>query len=1185
MDLYFKKIELQGFKSFAEPVTIEFQDGITCIVGPNGSGKSNISDAIRWVLGEQSPKMLRGGKMEEVIFAGTASRKSRGMAEVTLTIDNSTHFLPIDYTEVAITRRMYRSGESEYLINKTPCRLRDIRELIMDTGIGVDGYSIIGQGKIADIVSNKTESRREIFEEAAGIVKYRSKKAESERKLESGRVNLERVNDIISEIESRLHGLEQDSEKAKEYLDLRERYKAVEINVILKNIESIELKNEYLRDDIAESALQIQNTNEEKESLDQEVSAVKNRNQELETLSEEKRTRLMACAAERNDLFALQRVREERLRSIEKESLRLRDELEELLAKQEKEKNNRAELELSKAAAAQELLDLNGELRRQSDVHEELQQRLRNAAADIEAGRDEIYRLNSLASAKRGEISSLKGMDEALQRRKQQVKEEQERSRNAEQDLEQSYRDAVSRRELLRAEMAELDAERNRKQRAQAEIFIKQKQCAEQLESIKLESGRSEARRKVIDEMEHAYEGYSRGVRFIMRSGIAGLLGTVADLIQVPVGYETAVETALGAMVQNIVCKDQQSAQDAIAALKREKAGRLTFLPVSGIRSGTLRRDDTLSGETGFRGYGVDCITFDEKYRNVMEYLLGRVIIVDRLDHAIRLSKKRSGSGLRFVTIEGEVINSGGAITGGASKNNTSGFLERKAEAARLEEQIAALEEQWKRVNREMTSVNQEQESIAEDLEKLLKRHRETELKLLSAENEITVLTSKQAETETEKEKYERELARIHQEGESAVTMIRSLQEESEEAQRSAAALEEAAAEKLSAYGALQAETDKIGSAVAELRLQAGAAQGKLSGLEQLFGRIGDYVNELNRQREAKQETLETLKSQEKELTESEAGLQEQLAEKDEEQTKLEAELRLAQDERIRLNRELEELEKRKEETDSLLLGYQNTRHELEMKLAKQEMQEESYKARLWEDFEVSYVQAIAYQKSDFVMAEAVRESRELKSRLKALGDVNIGAIQEFETVKERYDFLTEQREDLNQGIDALVHIIEDMDRSIRRSFKESFEKIADNFQFTFEQLFGGGTAELRLEDESMPLECGIEIVAQPPGKKLQNINLLSGGEKTMTAIALMFAVLRAKPTPFCILDEIEAALDEVNIERVAKYLRDFTDVQFALITHQKATMEYANALYGVTMPERGISKVLSLRLGDNFDL
>jgi chromosome segregation protein len=1023
--MYFKKLELQGFKSFAEPVTIDFNRGITCIVGPNGSGKSNISDAIRWVLGEQSPKTLRGGKMEDVIFAGTASRKSRGMAEATLTIDNSDHVLDIDYNEVAITRRVFRSGESEYRINKVPCRLKDIRELIMDTGIGVDGYSIIGQGRIADIVSNKPETRRELFEEAAGIVKYRTKKEESERKLDSAKNNMESVNAVINEIEGRIDTLREDSVKAKEYLELKERYKAIEINVVLKNIESIELKNEFIKDEITEAGFDIDTFAEEKKAVDASVAEARSRSAELERIGSETQEKLVRKIEEINDIAARSTREQERILQIDRDKERIALEKEGLKAKIAKEEANREALLENRKAIDAEIEVFEADLAAKKEALAELQSTVAGNAKKADDARNRAFELRAGAS--------------------------------------------------------------------------------KQAESLRLRIGQLTARRNVIREMEQAYAGYNYAVRFLMKQNIGGIVGVAGELITVPRGLELALETALGASVQNIVTTDSATAERAISLLKQNRAGRLTFLPLSDIRPSVPDFEERIRRMAGVKGFATELVRFDEANRPAIDYLLGRVIVVDELQNAVRMAREVR-TGFRFVTLEGDLVTAQGAMTGGSSKNTVAGLLERKAEGDKLDAEIKKLE-------KELEEGTRDARKAAEDAERIAQR----------------------------------------------------LAEQSEDQ---------------------RGDIDARNEAYTEALLKLNSRRNNRSGIDDLITRVDEAVREIEADLARKAAEEDALEAEKNELKGGSGGLIEGLERAKQERADLETLAEESREERLAILKTLEEAEHRKNEIDGRYLDAQNRKFEAENRLARNETLLETYKSRLWEDFEVSYIQAVEFRKKDFVMSQAQKESRQIRDRMKELGDVNVGAIREYETVSERYSFLTEQRKDLENAMDALIQIIQEMDKNIRRDFKESFEAISRNFSLAFTELFGGGTAELRLEDETKPLECGIEIVAQPPGKRLQNMSLLSGGEKTMTAIALMFAILKTKPTPFCILDEVEAALDDMNIEQFATYLRSgFRGIQFALITHQKRTMEHADVLYGITMPERGISKVISLKLGDEFDL
>ncbi len=1179
----FKRIELHGFKSFAEPVTIEFHEGITCVIGPNGSGKSNISDAIRWVLGEQSPKMLRGGKMEEVIFSGTASRRSRGMAEVTLVIDNSEGELPIDYNEVAITRRMFRSGESEYSINNNQCRLRDIRELIMDTGIGVDGYSLIGQGKISDIVSNKTESRREIFEEAAGIVMYRSKKAESERKLASTEANLDRVNDIISELEGRIGTLKEDSIKAKEFIELRDRNKELEINLTLNSIEDLELKNEYLKDDLVELKVKLEEGRAGKEKADKSLAESQEKSQTLQQLLDENREKLMAVSDELQQISGREKLNEQRLATIESSRERIRQELAALDEKKEKETRNAEDVYKAKAEAEREMQETSRVLQEKIREHAVIAEAMSAATEQADRYREEIFRHHSSISSHKAEIGSLENLQGTLQLRKSQIMEERSGSEDENRDtldaLNRLRSEKLGLEELL--EQNKTDAENQRKQLEQ--YLTDERRLAKELEELRLSIGQLSARKKTIEEMESNYEGYNYAVKFIMRAGMPGIFGTVAELISVPEGYEVAIETAMGAALQNIVCQDDHSAQNAIVRLKENKAGRLTFLPVSSVRGGRSNYEGKLESENGFKGFGVDCIEFDGKYRNVMEYLLGRVVIVDSMENAVRLSKKVSG--LRFVTLEGEIINAGGAITGGKYKNKTANLLERKAEITQLEQQLAENRAKKDADLQQAQQLQQQIEKLRDRNAETLQSNRKVEMELLEKRNELVMTEKILNDYKESSGRWEKELDHIQEQQENSQRMIRELEEKITAAEHSIRETEAMAEEQLDAYDEKKSQAEKLSESITAARIAATSCESKKASADDLAARIQASITELEAEHRSKTNQLHTLDEEQQTLESGRRTMDSQLKEKEEQKENIQRYLGELTEERTAATADINRLTSEKEALDKAVSALQDQKYELEIRQAKNETQLDTYKEKLWEDFEVSYIQAMEFKKDDFDAVSAGKENRQLKARIKQLGEVNVGAIAEYETVSERYEFLTGQRADILDASDSLKQIIDDMDKTIKVKFKESFDQIVVQFEEIFGQLFGGGHAELRLDDENNPLESGIEIIAQPPGKKLQNINLLSGGEKTMTAIALMFAVLKTKPTPFCILDEVEAALDDANIERFAKYLKTFDDIQFTLVTHQKATMEHADVLYGVTMPEQGISKVLSLNMGDSFEI
>lgn len=1183
--MYFKRLEMHGFKSFAEPVVIEFHEGVTCIVGPNGSGKSNISDAIRWVLGEQSPKMLRGGKMEEVIFAGTASRKSRGMAEVTLVIDNSTGILPIDYNEVAITRRMYRSGESEYLINNNQCRLRDIRELIMDTGIGVDGYSLIGQGKIAEIVSNKPESRREIFEEAAGVVLYKSKKASAEKDLQSTEANLERVNDIVSEIEGRIDGLREDSIKAKEYLELKERYQELEINITLKNIEKLEEANDALKNDIAELTEAITEVNKSKVEKDSALHEAREKNEHLESLGNDARDKLLTKVEEINRLTNQSQLNEERIAGIQRDQERIEGELKELKEKLIRELENVAATEGEKEVVLKNLDEAETELKEKITVYNQAMSVANDYYNKVEQGKSRLFENRNLIAEKRSEARSIENLKENLEKQKQQIFKDQEELEKNSTAFEERMKQALIEKkesetlvETLRTSLKEASED---KKEYEEERF----KLSRRNEELRMEGSRLHSRKKTIEEMEHNYEGYNTAVRFIMKNKKAGIRGVVADLMKVPAGYEVAIETALGGAMQNIVCEGDKDAKDAILALKEQKAGRCTFLPMGSIKGKKADVERKIEQVEGYLGLASDCIEYKKEYENIFHYLLGRVAIIEDMDHAIALSKMAGASGLRFVTLDGEIINTSGAITGGKYKNTTANLLERKQEVFRLEDQLKAIRTEMSAANERLEELNEILTDMEEVIRDTERDFHQAEIEISTLEIRIQTLEESGKDLASGKEKAERELEAIEKDFKNADAMIEGYLKEAEEKEKETATIEEEIEEALRNWDLSKEDVDKASEDITQTRILKNDWEGKRDSFDQLLARMKETTDDLQNQIDTRDASLEQLNQEKNRILYGSEDAEELVGEKEKEKANLEEYINQVREERAQLTQQIHTLEEEQKTATDRLNSYQDKKYQAEIKATKNDTQLETYKEKLWEEFEVSYLQAMEFKKNDFVLSTATKESRDIKNRMRQLGDVNVGSIKEYEEVNARYEFLTEQRADILTAMNELRRIITDMDKTIKEKFKENFDQIVINFEEIFRQLFGGGHAELRLDDENNPLEAGIEIIAQPPGKKLQNINLMSGGEKTMTAIALMFAVLKTKPTPFCILDEVEAALDDANIDRFANYLRKFDQIQFAIVTHQKATMEHADVLYGVTMPEQGISKILSLRLGDSFDL
>lgn len=1174
---------MQGFKSFADPVTIELNDGVTCIIGPNGSGKSNISDALRWVLGEQSSKQLRGSKMQDVIFAGTATRKPKGMAEVTLVIDNSTGMLPLEYNEVAVTRRMFRSGESEYLINGNQCRLRDIRELFMDTGIGVEGYSIIGQGKIADIVSTRPENRRQIFEEAAGVVLYKSRKTEAENKLRAATVDLDRVRDIIAEIEGRIGGLKEDSEKATEYIGLRDRYKTLSINIILHNLANLEVsvregreELEALQERVDISSARLADTEQELETLRDSESEL---NEEFGTAN----ARLLETIDELADITSGGRLNKERLANIEKELARLEEELNTANERLGTERAELARLEEGEKAMNRDMDKLRTELEDAVMKYNEDSRRSSSIAMQTEEIKNRLIDINNRNVTRNAEIKTLSNYKKTLEERRETLTEEFETRDRTDTENRENLKlieQKIGENELaLKAKKDKLDEINDKIVTVASDI----EKNIRETDEISVRCNQAIARRSTIEEMEANYEGYNNAVRSVMNAGKRGIIGTVSDIIDVPSGFETAIETALGNSLQNIVCEDDSSATETIEWLKQTGLGRATFLPIRSVRADRLRVHDSVKTASGYIGIASEMVGCDDRYREIVDYLLCRVIIADDMDRAVLLSKRDIG-GFRIVTKDGEVINAFGAITGGRYKNRTANLLDRKKEISTLKAKIAeynsmtsALTASREKLEGERTKLRAERDSLRTEITEL-----DIAGNVLKADKEHA--ESLVREDVSAAERFRSNMETLASDIERADAMIEGHKTGIEEAEKEYAAEEARADSLMKEAEELRPVIEQDNEAIVALKVRIGESESRMLADNEMIERVRDDVIELETTVEDNLALQKDLSSDRDKLTssgEKSGDLERALTlEKESLEEKIAGINSRLEEGRGRSDALMAAQKKDREELESA----RDERYRLEVRTARNETLLDTQKDKLWDEFEVSYAEALDMKDENFAITAGNRESREIRLRLAELGDVNVGAIEEYKAVSKRYEFMTAQEADLTKAMNELNEIISNMDKTIRIKFKENFDRVVVNFEESFRELFGGGYAELRLEDETKPLESGIEITAQPPGKKLKNINLLSGGEKTLTAIALMFAVLKAKPTPFVILDEVEAALDEVNIERFSDYLKNFENIQFALITHQKATMEHADVLYGVTMPEQGISRMLSLKLGDEFD-
>ena len=904
------------------------------------------------------------------------------------------------------------------------------------------------------------------------------------------------------------------------------------------------------------------------------------RSEALEAVSVEARERLIEAIDLLNRAVNKGEVDRERLSAIESNTERINQEITQLLEKKERELENSEEFMKQKAELDERAREADLKLQEKVEEYNGLTGIMTRLAEEADNFRNSIFRLSTEITAGKSEISSMEMLRETLRKRQETLTRERDAGEDSNRETLDSLNGARGERDRLAEEMEAGREEALRLKQTMETRRREEKELAIQLEELKLSLGRMTARKKTIEELENNYEGYNHAVKHVMKSGLPGIHGVVAELIRVPEGYETAMETALGNSLQNIVCDDEDSARRAIVSLKENRAGRMTFLPLTSIR-GRETPDAGIKNEKGVLGFGPECISCDSKYDSIISYLLGRVVLVDSMESAIRISRKYRG--ILVVTLDGEIINERGAITGGKFKNKTGNILDRRAEINQLGREIEDLNRKQSRALEKLEKVREEIGSLTDKASRLEESIRAGEHALLMKENEISMAENVLADLKNSGDKVNRELESISREQENSMRMIGEIRKSIAEKEAAIKEAESLCNEKLSLHEERKGEFNSLSEEITAARITVTAAQEQKSHAEEMMERINRELSDIEGDIARRRQQLESMEAEKRELTEGSTGIDGIISRQ--EAVKAEAEQRLEEvsGEKAALAGEISEMNAAREELNRKIQVLQDQKYDLDVRRAKNETQLESFKEKLWEDFEVSYIQAMEFKAEDFALSRAVKENRQIRNRIRELGEVNVGAIEEYQVVKERYEFLTGEREDVQKAMDDLNRIISEMDKTIKTRFRESFDRIVINFEKQFKELFGGGHAELRLSDENNPLESNIDIVAQPPGKKLQNINLLSGGEKTLTAIALMFAVLQAKPTPFCILDEVEAALDDANIDKFIHCLRKFDNVQFTLVTHQKATMEHADVLYGVTMPEKGISKVLSLSLEDDL--
>ena len=1181
-----KRLELFGFKSFCERLDVSFSDGITAIVGPNGSGKSNISDAVRWVLGEQSPKQLRGANMADVIFKGTETRKPLSYCEVSLVFDNTDRGLDIDYTEVVITRRLYRSGESEYYINRTGCRLKDIVTLFQDTGIGKEGYSLIGQGRIENLLSGKQEERRNVFEEAAGIVKYKTRKNEAERKLNHTKDNLMRINDIIDTLAERIEPLGEQAETAKAYLSLREQLKKIEVNFYIVQNELAEQRRanynqqlEGIDQEREEKTLQIEKFTAEIEKLDAQVA-------EKEESLAQIRAKLLELTAKNENASGQQQVFSERINNILQQIERVKEDLTSNEARKKSmldaingDENAKVEKQIIVKEKQEAIAALEADVLSREDA-------LAKESAELEELKAEmIANINKLSDVK-SNISRFDAMKANIASRTEKINLVIDQLMLQRGSIEDALADQKKKTAVFDSEKEKLTAKLEENKLAWQKLYLEKDTAAERLASAQSEVDTAASRLKVLEDLKRDYEGFNFAVKKLLAlskkdNNISKhIYGVVAEIISVDKKFEDAIEAALGNAMQNIVTPDEHDAKALIEVLRSTNSGRATFLPCASV---VPRIPDKLelaaAKEAGCFGFADTLISYDKKYDNIIKNLLGKTLICDNLDTGIKIARLTNQS-LKIVTLSGDVMNTGGSISGGSKHARSSSILsrdreieetarllkEKQALAAQIKDDIENFDQKCKNfesiVNECQTKIHELEVVFAHDIEKLSSLNNDLEA---SKQTETELVLEKEQLADTLKE-IETELAQISQ-------MQDGFDQSNNDTQASISARQ-------SEYNKKQLEKEKLAQKLIDDKIECAALIKELEAMQNNAERLKELISNLE---EAKVKligegkrlelSLEEVKKEQADTANDADGILELLNEFTEKE-KAEESLR---ESIIALSKENEE---RRRGFEQEIYQAGERRHKIELSLAKVDNDLKYLENRIWEEYELTQATALEIRDPEFKQTGAQTEINRLKREISALGNVNVNAIDEYVETKEKFDSLSSQRDDLEKAEEDLNKIIDELTKKMDKQFRAQFEIINKYFNETFRELFGGGKAELKLENGENSLDADIEIVAQPPGKSLQLLSLLSGGERALTAIAILFAMLKLKPTPFCILDEIEAALDEANVGNFASYLRKFSEgTQFIVITHRKPTMEEADSLYGVAMEEKGVSKIVSVKL------
>ena len=1181
--MYLKSIEIHGFKSFANKIVFQFHNGITGIVGPNGSGKSNVADAVRWVLGEQRIKQLRGASMQDVIFSGTETRKPLSYAYVAITLDNSDHQLAIDYDEVTVARRIYRSGESEYLINGTPCRLKDVNELFYDTGIGKEGYSIIGQGQIDKILSGKPEERRELFDEAAGIVKFKRRKAAAQTKLENEKQNLVRVNDILSELEKQVGPLEKQSEVAKVYLRKKEELKSLDINVFL-------LENKRLREQLASAeekynlaSTELGETGEKYEGIKEEYERIQQEIESLDTAIEAAREQLTDTGLMRGKLEGEINVLKEQINSAHGSENHLNNRkaaLEEEIAGKEQEKQDILTDKKDTDTQVQEIAEAAAKAK--ADL-EAIQNKITELNNNIEAGKNTIIgELNQRATIK-SKMGRFDTMMEQINIRKAELNSRLLRAKSDEAAREETVKKLEETFETVTEELRQMTEQEAASELELGNIRENLTGLDAKLRETQTRFHQEQSKLEALTNITERYDGYGGSVKKVMeqKEKEKGIIGVVADIIQVEAKYETAIETALGGNIQNIVTDNEETAKHMIGFLKQNRLGRATFLPLTSITKPQEFKNPEALKEKGVIGMADELVGTEKEYRNVAKAMLGRIVVVDNVDNAVKIARKFD-YGIRMVTLEGELLVPGGAISGGAFKNN-SNLLGRRREMDELEKKVKKLSEDITTYNQKIEDTKSKRNKLRMDLEAL-----KTEMQRKSIEQNTARLNISQARERMEEEAESAQSLKLEeQEIETKIFEIRSGKESITQELAASEELEKTTQEQILGF---QKELESCRLEESEASAHAGEWEVKVEKMRQALdykqANVDRIGGELERAQAELKEILEALTENAKEVERKKNNILE-----------IERTIVASHENQDASKKKLDEDLAKKEELSAKQKDFFRSREEMSERMnaldkevyrlgeQKKKLEDgiEGQINYMWDEYEITLSDAAGLRNEEMNDLPAMkREISGLKDEIRKLGNVNVNAIEDYKNLMERYTFMKTQHDDLVEAEKTLEGIIEELDTAMRKQFTEKFAEISREFDKVFKELFGGGKGTLELMEDEDILEAGIRIIAQPPGKKLQNMMQLSGGEKALSAISLLFAIQNLKPSPFCLLDEIEAALDDSNVGRFAKYLHKLTkNTQFIVITHRRGTMEQVDRLYGITMQEKGVSTLVSVNLID----